>query len=1258
MNRDEFNAKQLQAIDVSINKDVLISAAAGSGKTKTLSTKVFEIINNKEIKPSELLVLTFTKNAAHEMKNRIIKTFIDNKQLDLANEMKSCHIQTFDSFSLELVKKYSGRLNIADTISIVQEDIIKLKRYSLLDEILDEYYNNDFSRITKMLKKFNSKDDRSTKDVIVDLSIKLDKLPTSKRLEFINGYEMKYLSVDKFNEFMDKYINHYKDEMKKHILKVFINYKTDFMYESTKSTLSLETIDKMKEYLEHIDNFNLDYKNLVFDDEAVSNLYMLYLEVLKMNPKDFIEFAFKAEDYDEFKNMPKKPLDKKVFKQLMKLFVKDSARGKIIFDNLKSLRDFDSLYEEYYDFKDDISLLLEIVEEIDKKLTDYKKISGSFTYNDISKFTYKLLTDKEYFDIQDALRKEYKYIMVDEYQDSNDYQESLINSLLQLSETGSRSHLFCVGDVKQSIYAFRNSKVELFRNRQALYSNNDSNTEVIDMNYNYRSGEGLINDINYLFESYMRIDNGNINYASDTEKLHYDKLKNVYSKKYGNFRVERLLNIFESNKINEAKAIVSDIKNKIENHYQVYDKKDGIRDCKYSDFCIITRTKKGFNMYQKLFYENNIPLNLKVSDVITEIDPIIVLQSIFTLIEGLMNNTENLDIKHLFASLARSYIYQYSDGKLHNILLDSNKIYSDKIYLDVKQFINDNINNSFDIIYLNAINYFGIISKAHLIGDLTDLVNKIESLFSLVLSQKHNGEGLKEFVELFKVISKNKIDISGETNINNENAVDMMTIHASKGLERKIVYLPSSYNNPGSSVDRADYIFSKEFGIILHNYLSENSSTILHEFYGTILKEDKEDTDEYVRLLYVAFTRAENTCIIVGDSKKGLYSVYDNLPYYYQTDEAYLEKLRRIIPTDVLNEYYDSIKLIIDCYDLRKLDLSKLSDLQISLYRSLFEYFLDAINEMHYNLVKRINASVISYYTDILNARADRDDIKAMMFGFKLGFMDIKSVSDLYDKIIYLKELEALDEEGESVTDIETIDDLLVEINEFYASLKEDDVLSARYFIYALDNIDFYMEKNYSFYGFNDVRRYALTDNLTKEANKPNFDLSIYKIYDNEISFDPVKTFRASIKIATDEEKEIKEKLDYGTYLHHLLELIDFKTKDTSYIKDKKDRDLIDKALKLEVFNDLDKATIYKEYEYYDDLYDTVGSIDLLYIKNGIYYIIDYKSSDINKEGYINQLYTYQRNVMEKFKVKSDSIRLYLVSLSKQSFIEVNAYKE
>ena len=149
MNRTNYNAEQLEAIDVSVNKNVLVSAAAGSGKTKTLSIRVFELINSGKIKPSELLVLTFTKNAAHEMKTRIINTFKKNGAHDLANQMKSAHIQTFDSFSLELVEKYAGRLGLADTISIIDESIIKLKKTSILKEILNDYYTNDKERIIK-----------------------------------------------------------------------------------------------------------------------------------------------------------------------------------------------------------------------------------------------------------------------------------------------------------------------------------------------------------------------------------------------------------------------------------------------------------------------------------------------------------------------------------------------------------------------------------------------------------------------------------------------------------------------------------------------------------------------------------------------------------------------------------------------------------------------------------------------------------------------------------------------------------------------------------------------------------------------------------------------------------------------------------------------------------------------------------------------------------------------------------------------------
>ena len=1258
MSKKEFNDSQLEAINASIEKDILVSAAAGSGKTKTLSSKVFKIINEGLIAPSELLVLTFTKNAAHEMKSRIIKTFIDKKKFDLANEMKSCHIQTFDSFSLELVKKHSGRLNIADTISIVKDDIIRLKRLSLLDEVLNEYYLNEFERITNLLKKYNSRDDEITKKVIIDLAANLDKLPLSKKEEFINNYEANYLSVDKFHDYMEKYINYYKGIMIDKILEAYINEDSGFAFVKTKGLYKSGNIQTIIDYLKDTDNFKLDYKDLRFKDDSIQDLYKLYLRVLDMNPYEFLEFAHNLDSYDELNNLPKDAKSKANYKALRKLFVAERQDWNPTFKELIDLKDINELYEEFYEQKEDIYFLFEIIKKVDMRLEDYKKISGSFTYNDISKFTYELLTKEEFSDIQEDLRNQFKYIMVDEYQDSNDYQESLIDSLLKLSEKGRRSHLFCVGDVKQSIYAFRNSKVELFRNRQARYSSDDPDNLVINMNYSYRSGEGLINDINYLFESYMRLDNGKIDYSIDSEKLHYDKEIDLYGLPYDNFKVERLLDKFDSSKIKEAKAIISDIKDKVENHYQVYEKGKGLRDCKYSDFCIIVRNKKGFMMYQKLFYENNIPLNVRLSDVITEIDPVITLQSIFSIINYFVNKADNVDIRHLFASLARNYIYEYNDEHLHEILLDNTNeaIFNDKIMLDIKEFIKENKDNQFDTIFLNAINYFNIINKANLIGDLIDSVNKIESLYSLVLNQRENGEGLAEFVELFKIISKNKIDISGETNINNDNAVDMMTIHASKGLERKIVYLPTSFNKAGRDINKSDYLFSKEFGVILKNYLNEaDCDTILHKFHSTILDEKQEDKDEYVRLLYVAFTRAENTCIIVGNKYEGLYDVYGSLPFYYETDEELLDELDVHVHT-LVDAYNDSINLIKNGYALVDKDVSELNEYQLKFRKSILDCFLSTINDNHKQLALAISSSVVLIYKDILDKADNKEDLMAKMYGFKLGY-NVDTFDELLGRIGELRDLEALDEEDDEIIDITSEDDLKEAIKAFMNSLYDSDLINGRYFLYAFKDIKFFMERNYSINGFIDYKRYAIMDNLSKNSSKPICNIN-YEINDDDINFDPIKTFRASIKIATDEEKEIKEKLDYGTYLHHLLELIDFKTKDTSYIKDKKAKELIDKTLKLEIFNNLDNATIYKEYEYYDDLYDTVGSIDLLYIKDGIYYIIDYKSSDIDKEGYINQLYTYQRNVMEKFNIKSDSIKLYLVSISKQSFMEVNAYKE
>ena len=143
--------------DIDETENVLVAAGAGSGKTRTLAEKVFTIIDKGEVKPSELLVLTFTDNAAHEMRERIIQTFKDRGQEDIAEQVASAHIRTFDSFARYLVSSYADVLGISSNVNLANSDVISAKKSVYLDDIFDEYYNdeNKYQRLVKTLAKFN-----------------------------------------------------------------------------------------------------------------------------------------------------------------------------------------------------------------------------------------------------------------------------------------------------------------------------------------------------------------------------------------------------------------------------------------------------------------------------------------------------------------------------------------------------------------------------------------------------------------------------------------------------------------------------------------------------------------------------------------------------------------------------------------------------------------------------------------------------------------------------------------------------------------------------------------------------------------------------------------------------------------------------------------------------------------------------------------------------------------------------------------------
>ena len=145
---------------------------------------------------------------------------------------------------------------------------------------------------------------------------------------------------------------------------------------------------------------------------------------------------------------------------------------------------------------------------------------------------------------------------------------------------------------------------------------------------------------------------------------------------------------------------------------------------------------------------------------------------------------------------------------------------NDPIMVKVIEFVNTHKEVPFSQTFMDLINEFGVIEKLYKLGNVDDSINKIESLYSLALSQERAGEGIEEFVSLFDNIKKYDMSLSDESLFQVEDAVDFMTIHASKGLERKIVYLPNKFNliTKGDNRDKPDYAFSRDSGILLRNY--------------------------------------------------------------------------------------------------------------------------------------------------------------------------------------------------------------------------------------------------------------------------------------------------------------------------------------------------------------------------------------------------------------------------------------------------------
>ncbi len=777
--------------------NIIVSAGAGSGKTAVLTERVIEKIRNGT-HINELLILTFTKAAASEMKSRIRKKLKDYKnELNLLN---SSYITTFDSYALSILKKYHYLLNISKDIQITDESLLELEKIRIFNELFDSLYLDNNKDFEELVSKYSVKKDNYLRKNIMEISLSID-LMFNKR---------EYIDYIKNNFFSDKNIS-----------SIISDYKN----------LLINKVESIKSDLENL--------NYYLDNSYVERMYESLNGLLSSN----IEDLYLIENIS-FPTLRGASEEEKKLNEEFKNQVKDLL-------NYSKYGSFDDIKKSILNSKKDINTILNIVEKYLDKLNLYKKENDIYTFNDIAMLSMKILKDNK--DVREEVKNSFKEIMIDEYQDTNDVQEAFINLI-------SNNNVYMVGDIKQSIYRFRGSNPDLFKYKYDLYSLSKEGIKI-DLLENFRSRSEVIDGINKIFSLIMDNDIGGSNYKENHKMKFGNKVyeENNYKTNYNIDILEYNNNLEDySNEEIEIFAIVKDIKEKVYNNYQIYDKElNSMRNIKYSDFSIILDTSTSFITYKKIFEYEGIPLNiLRDEDIKSNID-IELIKNLIDIVVRINNNDFEYKFKFDFMSIGRSFLYEYDDEYLFEIITN-NKYYETSLYKDLSSIkINDTM--TCNELFENILNVTDIYNKIYKVGNYKEFNARINKIYDLTIMYSNLGYSIYEFNEELDSILKSNINIKYTNTVDNDNAVKILTIHGSKGLEYPVCYFANLYHKFNTKDLNSKIIVDNKYGIIIPN--EKNETSLIKELYKENYK--KEDISERLRLFYVALTRAKEKIIIV-----------------------------------------------------------------------------------------------------------------------------------------------------------------------------------------------------------------------------------------------------------------------------------------------------------------------------------------------------------------------------------------------------------
>lgn len=854
----QFNVKQRHAIELDA-ANILVAAAAGSGKTTVLVERIIRLILADKCRVDQLLVLTFTNPAAAEMKQRLeqrLKQLYeqtgDEKIAQQIKRINESYISTMHSFCQRMIKEYYYCFDdLSSSFSIVDPNMQYIIQENALNDVLKRY-EQDLQYIQ-----------------FTDLFIEgHQKKRMGELIQRLYTLEVSVPSIDDWYETILKPMNEsFKD---------LTNWSLwqNNVYPSIKRTLSTshKHLIAIHEFAsEHSIDFYFEKQYPIHDalyhqahallDESYQSQFSFYqsLKFPQMRfPKDFDEVL-----KDRFKSMVE--AYKETFNHIKDTyFIYDEATH---IEHLKMNRET-------------IIFLKQIVQDYKNIYQQLKASKQLLDFNDLESRMIRLLD--EFSDVKEMIALRFKEIMIDEYQDTNGVQEYVVTSIA--NAVNPHVPMFLVGDIKQSIYAFRQAEPQLFKSKYVSFNQlspsiTQSNDSIrIDLALNYRSRKQVLESINYIFDQVMDEAFGGIHYYKDAEaRLNFDPIlgkdEDMLIEDKEQY-VNQLLTVsYEDMKsfiVNGQTIIPQTLEpRQLEAHLvaqKILELKRQKPHLQFKDIVLVSRSTTSYETFVDVFKLYHIPVFAKVNKGLFDYFEVLALISLLRIF---VEQTDDSLLAYLRLPILTSHLTE--DDLLELRLETKDKTIKAAFYdshlpkiVMARETLNDLMYHYKTMPLLSFIDYLMKQTAFIEMVEALDLSDQRLANINQLLRQleANKDQGLNAYLEMIRYMMDERDAPPALKAVESEDTVTMMTIHRSKGLEFPVVFLIHADKGFNMADLKGDLLIHKEIGIAFKYgyYEEENLRVKLPTLYQELLKQSyrKEMIEEEMRLLYVALTRAKH----------------------------------------------------------------------------------------------------------------------------------------------------------------------------------------------------------------------------------------------------------------------------------------------------------------------------------------------------------------------------------------------------------------